>query len=147
MALLLKCSKGCGHSINVTDDMVKEAVAAGVALDVKHEVCPTEATAAPRRFKITTAVVELVPGDAAKCLTCEAMLVKVDSEWRHPDTDDEEVSFAHTPNPEATEEEVIASIGYSAEAPSFKMALPVLQSALEDQWGRIVGMADIVDAG
>jgi hypothetical protein len=148
MGLLIKCSKGCGEAINVTDEMLAEANKAGKALDVKHEVCPTEATATSRRFKITTTVVELLPDTEEVCRRCNTAVVYTEGEgWTHLADEGPEVSFAHAPDPEASKEEPVTSIGYTCEAPSFQMAIPVLQRALEEQWGKIVGLAPIVDAG
>jgi hypothetical protein len=149
MGLLIKCSRGCGEAINVTDDMLAEANKAGKALDVKHEVCPNEPTSTARRFKITTTVVELLPDIKEVCRTCNTEVTFTEGEgWTHTvDVGQDTTLFSHAPDPAASKEQPVTSLGYTVEAPSFQMAIPFLQRALEDQWGKIVGLAPIVDAG
>jgi hypothetical protein len=59
--MLVMCSKGCGFGLNATEEMQKEAQAAGVPLSVQHDVCPNEDVAPMRSYKMYVAVDELKP--------------------------------------------------------------------------------------
>lgn len=106
MGLLIACARGCGETIEVTDEMLDEAREHNSPINVAHEVCPTEPSALERLFHVQFTVVEHMPDG---------------------------------------KEEPILSVGEQVEATSFKRALPMLQAALERQWGQVLSMADIVD--
>lgn len=116
MGLQVACSKGCGHIIEVTDEVLDEAKRLGAPINVSHEVCPTDERAPMRTFKIRVIVSELhgVPSDEAGA---------------------------------ERGEESLASMGAMVDAGSFQLALPGLQAALNEQWDRVLGMAQTVDGG
>ena len=57
----IMCSKGCGSSISVDDETLKEATAAGQPLDASHEVCPRDATEYPE-YRVLVTVYKTAPG-------------------------------------------------------------------------------------
>lgn len=42
MPMLIYCARGCGHAINVSDEVIQEAQSNGVPIEVSHEAgkCP-----------------------------------------------------------------------------------------------------------
>lgn len=42
-------------------------------------------------------------------------------------------------------QELLASVGHTVEAGSFKQALPIIGQEMDNQWGRVASMADVVD--
>lgn len=75
MGMRIACAKGCGHMIEVTDEVLDEAMKHGGSINVAHEVCPTDPQAKMRRFKVTYTVEELIEGEAEP-----VMLAKVGGE-------------------------------------------------------------------
>lgn len=108
MGLRVQCNKGCGHSIDVTDEVLEEVKTSGSPLDVAHDICPTDEGAPMRRYKIVTSIERLVEGS--------------NETW-----------------------EVLSRMGSEREAGSYKLVIPKLQEDLNEQWSRIVGMADIAE--
>lgn len=47
MSIQIACSKGCGVSLEVTDEMLNEARNNGVPIDVSHQVCPKDRSIQP----------------------------------------------------------------------------------------------------
>jgi hypothetical protein len=113
MSIQVTCSKGCGHSVTVSDEMLEEAKTLGRQIDVSHDVCPTEEGAPQRRFRLRVVV----------------------QERREVERDGNNIVQWHT----------LASMGAEKEAGSFKLAVPMIQEELNNQWQRIVAMSSVID--
>lgn len=152
MPMLINCSKGCGHAIEVSDELLAEARQHGRPIDVTHELCPGEEGAPLRKFNIKTIVTELKAETLNVCVDCAGDIGKnEDGTWSHvggPDYLEGQIPDPHDAAPRVDEvEEIVTSMGDTVEAVSFADALHSLQDNLNVQWNRIRGLAHIVDAG
>lgn len=142
MGFQVMCSRGCGHAIGVTTEVI-ESLPAGQPLNVSHEVCPTDTDAPMKRYGVSVQIVEWVVAGRVCTICDEAVVSDPAGTVRHVALSQDS---GHEASPEPHwEREVIAKFGGKAEAGSFKLALPKIKKSLDDQWQQIVSMADVVD--
>ena len=133
------CSKGCGHAITITQEMIEEASRHGNAIDVSHQVCPTEEQAKQKRFRAEILVYEVFCTGRFLCELCKADVEETVDGWFH--TVEPETEHAVVPK-ETEDEELLTRIAGSANGASFKLVADELTKTVSDLWGKVLSMAD-----
>lgn len=57
------CARGCGFTLNITTEQIKEMAELGEDIVVAHEVCPTDADAPMKQYRVVTTVYEVQEGE------------------------------------------------------------------------------------
>lgn len=140
MSMQIMCTKGCGESIEVTDEMLDEARRLGVPLNVQHDVCPKDDPGPQPKYR---AVIEV---------------------YRHayvgvpemPDESDENWIEAYTLWRQAREKiddkgyeivgEKIAGSGSEHYGPSFVAVFDELTKGLSEEWQRVADIRHIAES-
>lgn len=79
MGMLLMCSRGCGHPIMVTSEMIEEATSKGTAINVQHEVCPGELGSVLKTYNLAITISEVKDGPEPELLSSLGATVEAGS--------------------------------------------------------------------